>query len=62
MFHQRVIFPPLLIKSGLMENFVKALNKEGQRFNLSHVFPKLGETKLKEGIFLRPHIRKLVII
>lgn len=33
---QHVILPPLHLKLGLMNNFVKAQNKEGQKFNYSN--------------------------
>jgi len=51
----RVILPPLHIKLGLMKNFVKALNKEGDGFKyLITIFHKLSDAKLKEGIFVGP--------
>lgn len=57
----KVILPPLHIKLGLMKNFVKALNREGQAFShLKEMFPKLSDGKLKEGIFVGPQIRKLL--
>ena len=57
----KVPLSPLHIKLGLMKQFVKALNKEGQCFQyiMSH-FPQLSEAKLKEGIFDGPQIRKLL--
>ena len=48
-------------KLGLMKNFVKAMNKEESAFTcLREKFPRLSETKLKEGIFIGPQIRDLI--
>lgn len=50
--------PPLHIKLGLIKNFVKAIDKNGQRFSyLKEKYPKLSDTKIKEGIFVEPQIR-----
>ena len=58
---EKVILPPLHIKLGLMKNFVKALDKNGEAFNyLKALFPKISDAKLKEGIFVGPHFRKLL--
>ena len=44
-----------------MENFVKALHKNGAAFqHLSIVFPGLSAAKLKDGIFVRPQIREMM--
>lgn len=57
----KVLLPPLHIKLGLMKQFVKALNKEGDCFKyICEKFPILSEEKLKEGIFKGPDIRKLM--
>lgn len=56
-----IILPPLHIKLGLIKNFVKALDKEGEAFQyLRTLFNRLSEAKIKEGIFDGPHIRKLL--
>lgn len=56
-----VILPPLHIKLGLMKNFVKAMDKEGEGFAyLKKMFPKISDAKLKEGIFVGPQIRQLM--
>ena len=56
----KVLLPPLHIKLGIMKQFVKALNKEGQCFkNLCLKFPQLSDEKLKAGIFNGPQIRLL---
>lgn len=58
---QSILLPPLHIKLGLMKNFVKAMNKEGEGFKyLREIFPQLSDAKLKEGIFVGPEIRKLL--
>ena len=55
-----VILPPLHIKLGLIKQFVKALDKEGNCFKyLRDKFPKLSDAKVREGIFVGPQIRKL---
>ncbi|KAL0829765.1 hypothetical protein ABMA28_003252 [Loxostege sticticalis] len=57
---KNIILPPL-IKLGLMKNFVKAMNKEGDGFlYLKTIFSKLSDAKLKEGIFVGPQIRTLM--
>lgn len=56
-----VILPPLHIKLGLMKNFVKAMDKEGEGFKyLTLSFPQLSEAKIKEGVFTGPDIRKMI--
>src|SRR5215469_18531406 len=58
---KKILLPPLHIKLGLMKNFVKALNKDGEGFgHLKQMFPKITEAKLKEGIFVGPQIRKVM--
>ena len=55
------MLPPLDIKLGLMKNFVKAMNKHGKGFeHLREKFPKLGDAKLNEGIFIGPQIREII--
>ncbi|GBP18527.1 hypothetical protein EVAR_12988_1 [Eumeta japonica] len=56
-----VLLPPLHIKLGLMKNFVKAMNKNGDRFcYLKKKFPNISDAKIKEGIFVGPQIRNLL--
>ncbi|GFV64745.1 uncharacterized protein TNCV_3275161 [Trichonephila clavipes] len=58
---KKILFPPLRIKLGLMKQFVKALDKEGECFKyLCEQFPGLYDAKLKEGIFFGPDIRQLL--
>ena len=57
----KVIFPPLHIKLGLMKQFVKALNKEGNCLKyLRASFPSLSDEKVKQGISDGPDIRKMM--
>lgn len=49
-----IFLPPLHIKLGLMKNFVKAMNKEGEAFGcLRDKFSSLSDTKIK--VFLLGH-------
>lgn len=58
---ENIIFPSLHIKLGLIKNFVKALDRDGEAFNrLSKIFPTLSNAKIKEGVFDGPQIRKLL--
>ena len=58
---EKIIFPSLHIKLGLMKQFVKALDKTGQYFQyISSAFPGLSNEKLKACNFDGPQIRKLV--
>lgn len=57
---QKIYLPPLHIKLGLIKNFVKALNREGNAFlYLRRKFARISEAKLKEGMFVGPQIREL---
>jgi len=54
---EKIIFPPLHIKLGLMKQFVKALDKDGRCFNyICKMFPGLSSEKLKQGVFDGPDI------
>ena len=58
---EKIILPPLHIKLGLMKQFVKALDKDGNCFKyICRSFPGLSMEKLKAGIFDGPKIRKLI--
>ncbi|KAL4715297.1 hypothetical protein ACJJTC_010867 [Scirpophaga incertulas] len=64
------IFSPLHIKLGLMKQFVRALDKDGQCFKYIWVilqnlvnwifFPGLSMEKIKAGIFSGPQIRQII--
>ena len=56
-----IILPSLHIKLGLFKNFVKALNQNGAGFHyLKEKFPRVSDSKIKEGIFVGPQIRALI--
>ena len=58
---EKIIFPPLHIKLGLMKQFVKALDKNGACFTyIVDKFPQLSSEKIKAGIFDGPQIRQLI--
>ena len=58
---EKIIFPPLHIKLGLMKQIVKALDKEGNCFQyICSAFPGLSYEKVKAGVFDEPHIRQLI--
>ncbi|KAL6464577.1 hypothetical protein MHYP_G00268940 [Metynnis hypsauchen] len=57
----KIFLPPLHIKLGLMKNFVKAMNKEGEGFRyLRQMFQRISEAKIKEGIFVGPQMRHVM--
>ena len=57
----KILLPPLHITIGLMTQFVKALDKEGDCFNyITQKFHQFSPAKLKVGILDGPHIRKLL--
>ena len=50
------------IKLGLFKQFVKGLRKDSPAFEFLHeCFPKLSDSKIKEGVFVGPQIRKLIL-
>ncbi len=58
---EKIIFHPLHIKLGLIKQFVKVLDENGECFKyICSVFPGLTIKKLKAGIFDGPQIRKLL--
>ena len=58
---EKNLLPPLHIKLGLMKNFVKAMDKNGEGFQyIKNKFPRISEAKIKEGIFVGPDIRQLM--
>ena len=58
-----VFLPTLHIKLGLMKNFVKAMDQEGDGFKFLKDFfgAHKSDAKLKAGIFVGPEIRKLML-
>ena len=58
---EKIIFSLLHIKLGLMKQFVKALNTDGECFqHIFSVLPGLSFEKIKAGVFNGPQIRALV--
>ena len=56
----RILFPPLHIKVGLIKQFTKALDKNGSCFTyLCRTFQGVTIEKLKAGVFDGPQIRQL---
>ena len=57
----RILFPPLHIRLGLIKQFTKALDKDGECYTyLCQDFPGLTMEKLKAGFFNGPQIRQLI--
>ncbi|XP_049957523.1 uncharacterized protein LOC126474131 [Schistocerca serialis cubense] len=57
----KIVLPPLHIKLGLMKQFTKALDRNGNCFTyICNTFPGLSCEKLKAGIFDGPQIRRLI--
>lgn len=58
-FHEDIVFAPLNITLGLMKQFDKALNKEGESLRyICAIFPSLGDEKC--GILDERHIQTLI--
>ena len=58
---KQVLMPPLHIKLGLIKQFVKKLNPEGDAFkHIQELFPKLSEAKVKAGVFVGPQVKQLM--
>ena len=54
---EKVLLLPLHIRLGLVKQFVKALDFEGEVFQeICSMLPKLSEAKIKGGIFVGPQI------
>jgi hypothetical protein len=50
---EKVFVPPLLIKLGLIKNFVKALDQYSTGFmHLKNKFPRTSDAKIKAGVFV----------
>ena len=58
---KKVLLPPLHIKLGLVKQFVKALEFEGEVFQeIRSMFGRLSEAKIKGGIFVGPQINTML--
>ena len=56
-----IILPSLRIKLGLLKIFIKTLDKNGAGFHyFKEKFLRVSDSKIKEGIFVGPHIRALI--
>ena len=56
-----MLLPPLHINSGLIKQFVKALDKNLDAFKyLQNFFTKISEATIEAGIFVGPQIRKIL--
>ena len=57
----KILMLPLHIKLGLIKQFVKQLNREGETFKyIQELFPKLSEAKIKAGAFVGPEVKRLI--
>ncbi len=57
----KILMPPLHIKLGLIKQFVKQVDREGEAFkHIQELFPKLIEAKLKGGVFVGPEVKRLM--
>ena len=53
--------PPLHVKLGLIKQFVKQLDTEGEAFkHIQQLFPKLSEAKIKAGVYMGPEVKRLI--
>ena len=58
----KIILPPLHIKLGLFKQFVTGLRKDSAAIEFLHkFFPKMSDAEIKEGVFVGPQIRKLIL-
>ncbi|XP_031630890.1 uncharacterized protein LOC116345586 [Contarinia nasturtii] len=58
---ENIILPPLHIKLGLMTQFIKALGEDHPVMDLLYtMFPRLSTSKIHQGIFVGPQIRKVL--
>ena len=58
---EKIYLSPLHIKLGLMKNFVKGMDKTGSGLEyVRNKFPNMSDAKIKEDIFIGPHIRELM--
>jgi hypothetical protein len=58
---EKIIFPPLHIKLGIMKQYVRALDEGGNCFKyICEKLPRLSYEKIKAGVFNGPEIRTLM--
>jgi hypothetical protein len=52
-FPEENYLPPLHIKLGLMENFLKDMDKKSRSYEyVRNKFPNVSDEKIKEGVFI----------
>ena len=57
----KVLFPPLHIKLGIIKQFIKQLDPEGEAFkHIQELFQMLSEAKTKAGVFVGPRVKQLI--
>ena len=58
---EKIYLPPLHIKLGLVNNFVKGMDKTGLGFEyVRNKFPDVNDAKIREDVFIGPQIRELM--
>ena len=58
---EKVLLPPLHIKLDLVKQLVEALDFKGEFFQeISLMFPRLSDAKIKGGIFVGPQISTML--
>jgi len=58
---EKIFLPPLLIKLGLMKNFMKGVDKTGRRLEyVRNKFRNVSHTKIKEDMFIGPQMMELM--
>ena len=56
-----ILLPPLHIKLGLADQFVKALKLTSRAFrHIRQMFPSISEAKVRSGIFIGPQIKRML--
>ena len=59
---ENVTLPSLHLQFGLMKNFIKALDSSALSVKyLQEKFPKVSQAKIKEGVFIGPQIRQIIL-
>ena len=56
-----MLMPLLHIKLGLIKQYVKQLDPEGEAMkHIQELFPKLSEAKITAGVFVGPQVKQLI--
>lgn len=57
---QKIFLPQFHLKLGMMKNYVKAMNRNGESFRyLVQTFPRIHDAEIKEVIFVGPQINEI---